>query len=90
MERYNFGTTDSKSQSKRRLDQLANEQRMANELVAKGYEIFSPTVVCDRIAIKDGKVYFVEFKKPKQKLRSGQQRIQDLVPDNYLIIYDAE
>jgi hypothetical protein len=70
-----------------RLAQIAHEESEANELRKNGYEVFSPTVVCDRIAVKDGKVFFVEFKKEGQRLREGQQTIRDLVPDNYLIVY---
>lgn len=60
---------------------------MAKALASEGYEVFSPTVVCDRIAVKDGKVFFVEFKLPGQPLRPGQARIQSLAPDQYLIRY---
>jgi len=60
---------------------------MAKQLEAEGYEVFSPTVVCDRVAVKDGQVLFVEFKKAGQELRPGQQRIHDLVPNMYLIRY---
>ena|SRR3990167_933107 len=70
-----------------RYKQLAHEESEASKLRDSGYQVFSPTVVCDRIAVKDGKVYFVEFKRVGQKLRAGQQTIHDLTPDNYLIIY---
>ena len=80
---------NSEIQRRRRIDQITKEENMANDLKKKGYEVFSPTVVCDRIVIKDNKVYFVEFKKLNQTLRSGQQKVHDLMPDNYLIIYDA-
>lgn len=80
---------DGAAQSKRRKDQIAAEVAMAKQLEAEGFQVFSPTVVCDRVAVKDGKVYFVEFKKPGQELRPGQQIIHDLVPDGYLIRYDS-
>lgn len=76
-------------QSKRRLAQIAHEEAEAEKLRSQGYEVFSPTVVCDRIAIKDGKVYFVEFKKEGQALRAGQQRVHDAMPDHYLIVYSG-
>jgi hypothetical protein len=82
------GHFSSEAQSKRRKKQIEKEVGQADELVADGYEVYSPTVVCDRIAVKDGKVFFVEFKKNrKQKLRPGQQRIHDLVPKMYKIRY---
>jgi len=67
--------------------QIAHEEAEANRLRAKGYEVFSPTVVCDRIAIKDGKVFFVEFKQPGQRLRDAQRRLRDTEPDRYLVFY---
>ena len=82
------GLFSSKNQSKRRKGQIKTETGVADQLVAEGYEVYSPTVVCDRIAVKDGKVLFVEFKKPGQGLRPGQQRIHDLVPEMYLIRYE--
>lgn len=86
-ERIASGFYSSENQSKRRLNQIKTEVGMAEDLVAEGYEVFSPTVVCDRVAIKDGKVYFVEFKKTGQELRPGQQKIFDLMPDSYIIRY---
>jgi len=82
------GFFNSAAQSKRRKDQIAAEVAEAKRLEAEGYEVYSPTVVCDRIAVRDGKVFFVDFKKPGQKLRAGQQRIHDLVPEMYIIQYD--
>jgi hypothetical protein len=67
--------------------QILHEEAEANKLRAAGYEVFSPTIVCDRIAIKDGKVYFIEFKKPRQLLREGQKRVSDVAGDQYLIVY---
>jgi hypothetical protein len=81
------GLIDGPASSKRRLKQLQHEEAEATKLRNVGYEVFSPTVVCDRVAVKDGKVFFVEFKKLGQKLRPGQQRIRDLVPESYIIQY---
>ena len=49
--------------------------------------VFSPTVVCDRIGVKNNIVCFLEFKKLGQKLRPGQALIRDLVPEMYRVIY---
>lgn len=81
------GFFSSENQSRRRKNQMIVEESMANKLRNEGYKIFSPTVVCDRIAVKDNKVYFVEFKKSGQKLREGQQIIHDLVKEMYLVVY---
>jgi hypothetical protein len=67
-----------------RYKQLKHEEREAAKLRAEGYEVFSPTVVCDRVAVKDGKVFFVEFKFTGQSLRPGQERIRELTPENYI------
>jgi len=69
----------------RRMRQLDHEEAEANKLRTQGFEVYSPTVVCDRVAIRNGKVFFVEFKRPGQKLRPGQQAIQNLVPEMYVI-----
>jgi hypothetical protein len=79
--------TDSNLNRQRRYTQIKLEVGMAKNLETEGFRVFSPTVVCDRIAVKNGKVYFVEFKKPGQKLRPGQQEIHDLVPEMYIIRY---
>lgn len=78
---------DSETQRRRRLRQIANEEIIANELRKKGWMVLSPLVVCDRIGVKDNNVYFVEFKKPGQKLRPRQALIRDLVPEMYRVIY---
>lgn len=80
-----FGT--SKQISERRKHQLFVEETLAENLRKEGYEVFSPTVVCDRIAIKDGKVYFIEFKPLGQDLRDGQEKICRTTKDNYKIVY---
>jgi hypothetical protein len=77
------------SQRKRRLAQLEHEESLAQQMRDEGWKVFSPTVVCDRVGIKDGKVFFIEFKKPGQELRDGQRQIQELIPDNYLIKYSG-
>jgi len=78
---------DSETQRRRRLQQIANEENIANELRKTGWVVFSPLVVCDRIGVKDNMVYFLEFKKPGQKLRPRQELIHDLVPDMYRVIF---
>ncbi|MDG6949546.1 MAG: hypothetical protein JRM77_06860 [Nitrososphaerota archaeon] len=78
---------DSETQRRRRLQQIANEENVANELRRMGWTVFSPLVVCDRIGVKDNTVYFLEFKKPGQKLRPRQALIHDLVPERYRVTF---
>lgn len=81
------GFTDPIRSRERRLRQIEKEENIADGLRGEGWEVFSPTVVCDRVGVKDGKVFFLEFKPPEnQRLRPGQKRIADLVPEMYRII----
>jgi hypothetical protein len=76
----NFDNTGKGARSRSALEKASTEA-----LKQEGYEVFFPWVVCDRIAIKDGKVYFVEFKDEGQVLKFEQQMVHDLAPDMYLI-----
>jgi hypothetical protein len=69
------------------LSRARSEHDAEMRLVADGFTVFSPYAVCDRIAIKNGRVFFVEFKKPGQALRPSQQLIHDLDPDGYIVRY---
>ena len=82
----NLMNSDSDVQRRRRYKQMDMEETAANKLRDDGWEILSPTVVCDRIGIKDGEVFFIEFKKPGQKLSPNQERIRALV-EKYIISY---
>jgi hypothetical protein len=87
---YNSGFFSSEAQSKRRKNQIAAETAMSEAMGLEGFTMFPPSVVCDRVAVKDGKVFFVEFKKHSgQKLRPGQQQVHDLVPEMYLVRYET-
>lgn len=66
--------------------QLEWEKSIANELTDQGWTIMSPTACCDRIGVKNGKAYFIEFKPEGQAmLRAFQQVVQVVVPHMYLI-----
>ena len=81
------GLIDPERCRKNRHAQLAWEESLAKGMRADDWEIFSPTVVCDRIGIKNGKLFFIEFKKKgHEKLRPGQKRVAELVPESYKII----
>lgn len=79
-------TRTSEEQSRRTLKRLAWEERESETLRAQGFEVFAPSVVCDRVAIKDGAVWFVEFKKPGQSLRPAQQKVKSAA-ERYLVVY---
>ena len=62
--RANFENARTPEAQRRRNSQrMVHEEGEANRLREQGFQVFSPTVVCDRVAIRDGVVYFVEFKK---------------------------
>jgi hypothetical protein len=70
-----------------RRGQLAWEKSIADDLVGQGWSIMSPTACCDRIGIKDGKLYFLEFKpEGVTALRSFQKAVQALAPRMYRVV----
>ena len=76
----------SKSQSARSKRRINLEKELVCEMEKEGYELLMPWATCDRIAIKDGKVYFVEFKPANDPtLRVGQQKVSDVAGDQYII-----
>ena len=81
----NLMNSNSNVQRRRRYKQMRMEEDASNKLRNSGWKIFSPTVVCDRIGIRNNQVFFIEFKKSGQKLRENQERIKKLV-NNYRII----
>lgn len=83
----NLMNFNSEVQRRRRYRQMTMEENAANKLRKKGWEIFSPTVVCDRIGIKGNQVFFIEFKKPGQNLRESQEKIKRLVNNYHVINY---
>jgi len=51
-----------------------------------GWKMFSPSACCDRIGIKDGQLFLVEFKPVgREKLRTYQQAVKDLIPTLYRV-----
>lgn len=81
----NLMNSNPEVQRRRRYKQMHMEEGAANKLRKEGWEIFSPTIVCDRIGVKDGRVFLIEFKKPGQKLTENQEKVKEIIKD-YLII----
>lgn len=70
-----------------RRKQLAWEQSVAQKMEQEGWEIISPTACCDRIGIKDGRVFFLEFKPEEDSsLRSFQKAVRKAAPHMYRIV----
>ncbi len=77
---------DYEAQRRAAYRRIEIEEQMAQDLTKDGWTVYFPTTVCDRIGVRDGEVYFIEFKKGTQLLRPGQQAIHDLVPRMYKVI----
>lgn len=77
---------------------LANlkwEKALALKLEQQGWDMLIPSSCCDRIGIKNGKIYFVEFKPygRGQELRPFQKKVQSLMPERYKVVvatYDED
>lgn len=75
------------SGSSARIGQLIWEQTVAKSMQEDGWTIMSPTACCDRIGIKDGQVFFLEFKpQGNVSLRSFQKAVKDSVPHMYRVV----
>lgn len=63
------------------------EQAVAAKLSQDGWTVFRPNVCCDRMGIKDGRLYFLEFKpKGKTELRYFQKIVQKMSPHNFRVV----
>ena len=80
------GLTDPVKSRNLRKRFIAYEEKMAKELERDGFEIFQPSWVCDRIGIKNGKVYFLEFKQPDQELTVKQMKVSIAAGKSYIIV----
>ena len=74
-----------------RRKQIYGEEEVANKLREEGWEILYTSNCCDRIGIKDGKVFFLEFKPfGNESLRTGQQRLSEVAKEQFLVVvHDA-
>ena len=62
------------------------ENEMAEKIKGNYDYMFLPQSVCDRICIKNGKIFFIEIKKGKDKLKEKQKEFKKLVGNKYIII----
>lgn len=63
------------------------ERAVAAKMELDGWTMFTPSSCCDRIGIKDGQVFFVEFKPVgRTKLREFQKLVRDHVPHMYRVV----
>ena len=61
------------------------ESEMIEKLRPRFDYVASSSQVCDAVAIKDGKVYLLEFKQTDKRLKPSQARAKELAPEYYQI-----
>ncbi len=55
-------------------------------MIKEGWQLFQPRMVCDYFGIKDGKLWFVEFKKDENStFNQLQQMAKDTFP--YKVVF---
>jgi hypothetical protein len=62
---------DPEAQRAKAYRRMEIEQRVAKRLTEEGWTVYSPTVVCDRIGVKDDKVYFSGIQKGESDTTTG-------------------
>ncbi len=81
----------TKAWSKEHLTKMGQMSRKRENAVIENIrpdydKIFLPQEVCDRIAIKDGKMFFIEVKGPRQQLRPKQKEFKEITKNRYIVI----
>ena len=61
------------------------EQKIAKNIQAD--KIYLPSEVCDRIAIRNGEIFFIEIKRKGQRLRPKQKEFKEIAKEKYEILY---
>ncbi len=61
------------------------EREMIEKLRPNFDYVVNNSQVCDAVAIKDGKVYLLEFKQTDKRLKPPQARAKELAPDYYQV-----
>jgi hypothetical protein len=62
------------------------ENRVARQLNPKFNKIWQPQEICDRIAIKNGNIFFIEIKTRNRELTKNQKEFQKLAKNKYIVI----
>jgi len=61
------------------------EREMIEKLRPNFDYVVNSSQVCDAVAIRDGKVYLLEFKQTDKRLKPPQARAKELAPDYYQV-----
>jgi hypothetical protein len=63
------------------------EHNVSLQMERNGWKIFRPASCCDRLGMKDGQLFFLEFKpQGRTHLREYQKLVRDAVPHMYRVI----
>ena len=89
--KFRLSMRKSKAWSKEHLSKMGKksrerENRVIESIKDQYHKIFLPQEVCDRIAIKDGKIFFIEVKSLKQGLSPKQEIFKKLTKNRYIVI----
>lgn len=89
--KFRLAMRKSRAWSKEHLSEMGKKSRERENKAIGNIEceydqIFLPQEVCDRIAIRNGKLFFIEVKGPKQKLTPKQKEFKETTKDNYLVV----
>jgi len=66
------------------------KSRLFENEVAKTIQadnIFLPQEICDRIVVRNGKIFFIEIKHKGERLRPKQSEFQEIAKDKYEILF---
>lgn len=64
-------------------------ENLVEEKIRGSFDFFyKPYEICDRIGIKDNKIFFIEIKSPKNRtLTEKQRQFKKIAGDNFIIQY---
>jgi len=62
------------------------ENVVARQLNKEYEKMWLPQEICDRIVIKDGKLFFIEIKRNKGELTENQRKFREIIGKNYIVI----
>lgn len=85
---FNFlkTTQDKVHQSEAGKRSRIHENSVAAKIASQYDHFYLPNEVCDRIGIRNGRIYFIEIKQKWSKLRPKQAEFQSAVGSSYIIV----
>lgn len=62
------------------------ENEIANKIKSEYDKLYYPSSVCDRIGVKDGKIFFIEIKQKGRRLSQKQQEFQKIAKNQFILL----